>query len=79
MRMRDRTWSAFMAERFPECLDREIQKVKEAFYITVQSLEPEELWKVLPQPALSMNHLCETDGRKHYGIARFPIDEWKAQ
>eukprot|EP00975_Prorocentrum_lima_P025148 5280283-Prorocentrum_lima.AAC.1 len=79
MRKRNRVWSAFMAEQFPECLDREIQKVKEAFYTAVQSLEPEELWEVLPQPALSMKHLCETDGRNHYGIARFPIDEWKAQ
>eukprot|EP00975_Prorocentrum_lima_P024865 5221578-Prorocentrum_lima.AAC.1 len=68
-----------MAERFPESLDREIQKVREAFYLTVQRLEPDELWTVLPQPALSMTHLCEKGGRKHYGIARFPIDEWKAQ
>eukprot|EP00975_Prorocentrum_lima_P040207 8443223-Prorocentrum_lima.AAC.1 len=27
----------------------------------------------------SMTHLCEEDGRKHYGIARYPLDEWKAQ
>eukprot|EP00975_Prorocentrum_lima_P046743 9771138-Prorocentrum_lima.AAC.1 len=68
-----------MAERFPEVLDREIQKVKEAFYLTLQKVEPEELRATLPRPALSMTHLCEEDGRKHYGIARFPIDEWKAQ
>eukprot|EP00975_Prorocentrum_lima_P067194 12913539-Prorocentrum_lima.AAC.1 len=25
-----------------------------------------------------MTHIYEDDGTKHYGIARFPIDEWMA-
>eukprot|EP00975_Prorocentrum_lima_P026062 5479423-Prorocentrum_lima.AAC.1 len=66
-----------MAERVPEALDDEIQKVREAFYLVVQKLNPEVL--EITRPTVSMTHLCEEDGRQHYGIARFPIDEWKAQ
>eukprot|EP00975_Prorocentrum_lima_P013557 2879640-Prorocentrum_lima.AAC.1 len=36
MQMVDRTWVAFMAERFPEVLEEEVKKVQEAFYLTVQ-------------------------------------------
>eukprot|EP00975_Prorocentrum_lima_P019879 4182686-Prorocentrum_lima.AAC.1 len=63
-----RTWVAFMAERFPEVLDAEIKKVQEAFYLTVQTLEPESLKEVLPL-SLPMTHLYEEDGEKHFGIA----------
>eukprot|EP00975_Prorocentrum_lima_P049323 10319612-Prorocentrum_lima.AAC.1 len=59
MQMIDRTWAAFMADRFPDVLEKEIQKVREAFYLTVQKLEPEELRETLPRPALSMTHLCD--------------------
>eukprot|EP00975_Prorocentrum_lima_P062969 12888620-Prorocentrum_lima.AAC.1 len=66
-----------MAERFPENLDDEIKKVHEAFYVSSQKLEPEQLKDMLPT-SLPMTHIYEDDGTKHYGIARHPIDEWMA-
>eukprot|EP00975_Prorocentrum_lima_P049850 10430300-Prorocentrum_lima.AAC.1 len=61
MQMADKTWRSCLAERFPEALAMEIRKVKEAFYLTVQKLEPAELRFDLRMPAVSMTHLCEED------------------
>eukprot|EP00975_Prorocentrum_lima_P035264 7409342-Prorocentrum_lima.AAC.1 len=39
--------------------------------------EIKNLKDVLPAP-LPMTHICEDEGTNHYGIARYPIDEWMA-
>eukprot|EP00975_Prorocentrum_lima_P052761 11059083-Prorocentrum_lima.AAC.1 len=71
MQMKDGSWEAFMAERFPNNLDDEIKKVHGAFYLSAQKLEPEALKDVLPV-SLPMTHLYEADDEKHFGIARYP-------
>eukprot|EP00975_Prorocentrum_lima_P064810 12899758-Prorocentrum_lima.AAC.1 len=68
MQMIDGTWEAFMADRFPENLADEIKKAHEAFYLSAQRLEPEQLKDVLPI-SLPTTHLYEGDGDKHFGIA----------
>eukprot|EP00975_Prorocentrum_lima_P068781 12922564-Prorocentrum_lima.AAC.1 len=68
MQMKDGTWEAFMADHFPDKLDDEIKKVHEAFYLSAQKLEPEQLKDVLPM-SLPMTYLYEGDGEKHFGIA----------
>eukprot|EP00975_Prorocentrum_lima_P015589 3303676-Prorocentrum_lima.AAC.1 len=60
MQMKDGTWEAFMADRFPDNLDDEIKKVHETFYLSAQKLEPEHLKDALPM-SLPMTHLYEGD------------------
>eukprot|EP00975_Prorocentrum_lima_P063781 12893607-Prorocentrum_lima.AAC.1 len=38
MQMRDGSWEAFMADRFPENLDDEIKKFHEQFYLSAHKL-----------------------------------------
>eukprot|EP00975_Prorocentrum_lima_P002005 436103-Prorocentrum_lima.AAC.1 len=68
MQTADKTWVAFMAERLPEVLEKEIQKVREAFYLTVQKLEPEELREALPRQALSATLVFDENGEEYGGI-----------
>eukprot|EP00975_Prorocentrum_lima_P028440 5976635-Prorocentrum_lima.AAC.1 len=68
-----------MAERLPQELDDAIKKEGAAFYIAAKQLEPDQLKDLLPM-SLPMTHLLEEeDGNKHFGIARYPIDDWKAR
>eukprot|EP00975_Prorocentrum_lima_P023014 4843709-Prorocentrum_lima.AAC.1 len=52
---------AFMADRFSEQLDDEIQKCQTQVYLAAQHLEPEELQESLPM-TLPMAHLLEESG-----------------
>eukprot|EP00975_Prorocentrum_lima_P002087 452606-Prorocentrum_lima.AAC.1 len=60
MQMKDGRREASMVECVPENLDAEIKKAHEAFYLSAQKLEPEQLKGALPM-SLPMTHLYEVD------------------
>eukprot|EP00975_Prorocentrum_lima_P036144 7604358-Prorocentrum_lima.AAC.1 len=78
MQLDDGTWKAFMAERLPQLLDDEIKRSHEAFYNSARNLEPGALKDLLPMAFPMTNPLVDEAGVEHLGIARYPIDEWKA-
>eukprot|EP00975_Prorocentrum_lima_P051150 10715710-Prorocentrum_lima.AAC.1 len=70
---------AFMAERLPQTLDDEIKRCHEAFYNSAKKLEPAALKDLLPA-TLPLTHLfTDENGLRHHGIARYPIDDWRAR
>eukprot|EP00975_Prorocentrum_lima_P064723 12899237-Prorocentrum_lima.AAC.1 len=73
MQMADGSREAFMADRFPEALDDDTNKVHQQFYLAAKHLEPEELLDTLPTP-LPMTNMYEDEGITMFGIAKYPID-----
>eukprot|EP00975_Prorocentrum_lima_P041220 8660896-Prorocentrum_lima.AAC.1 len=68
MQMADKTWVAYMTERVPEYLEREILKVQETFYLTIQKIELEELREALPKPALSAPPEYDENWEEYVGM-----------
>eukprot|EP00975_Prorocentrum_lima_P011359 2415425-Prorocentrum_lima.AAC.1 len=66
MQIKDGSWEAFMADRFPDNLDDEIKKVHEAFDLSAQKLD--HLKDILPV-SLPMTHIYEEAGNTLHGIA----------